>query len=241
MRSHTSRDPSHPTPRSRHADVEPGGIQDVYLADGAWSDKMTWLSSWLSVFIPGRRHVAKSSSFPNLVLLGLLVACTWFRTASAIGVPFDNCLPDNYIYTHQPADQVQLQWIPVFVDAEFDTQNPTHNLRVTVWGNVTGRVGSDPLPSYDSKNWSDPNSVLNGKIQNVPEPNAPADQRKVTTLHTKVDVLTYEPYVSNVNFCESISDGTCPLGPVFANITSYVVPAEEKSQDKDGRAAHTNM
>ncbi|KAI1397645.1 integral membrane protein [Hypoxylon fuscum] len=143
--------------------------------------------------------------------------CIW---RMVLGVPFDNCLPDNYIYTHQPADQVQLQWIPVFVDAEFDTQNPTHNLRVTVWGNVTGRVGSDPLPSYDSKNWSDPNSVLNGKIQNVPEPNAPADQRKVTTLHTKVDVLTYEPYVSNVNFCESISDGTCPLGPVFANITS---------------------
>ncbi|KAL7629201.1 hypothetical protein AAE478_000721 [Parahypoxylon ruwenzoriense] len=165
-----------------------------------------------------RRH-AVGWSPPSSIMLGFLVACFWIHAVSAVMVPFDNCLPENYIYTNQPPEQVQLQWIPLFVEAEFDTVNPNHNLKVTVWGNVTGRVGSDPLPPPGSANWSDPNLALNGKILDVPFPNAPADQRKVTTLHTKVDVMTYEPYVSNVNFCQNILNGSCPLGPVFDNVT----------------------
>lgn len=176
---------------------------------------------------------------PNLVL-GFLVVCTWIRTASAIGVNFENCLPSNYIYSNQESDQVQLQWIPVFVDAVFDTQNPSHNLRVTVWGNVTGRVGTDPLPPPGSANWSDPELVLNGKILNEPDPTAPVAQRKVTTLHNKVDVLTYEPYFLNLNFCDSILNGSCPLGPVFDdniyssladNIPPYGLPAFNLTND----------
>ncbi|KAI0176424.1 hypothetical protein GGR52DRAFT_571387 [Hypoxylon sp. FL1284] len=196
--------------------------------------------SW-PVPYPNRRNTMSRLAFPNLVL-GLLVACAWIRTASAISVAFENCLPDSYIYSNQQQpEQVQLQWVPVFVDAEFDTENPTHNLRVTVWGNVTGRVGSDPLPPPGSANWSDPDLALNGKILNEPDPNAPAELRKVTTLHSKTDVLTYEPQNANVNFCDSILNGSCPLGPVFDdNITfrsnadntpPYGLPAFNLSKD----------
>lgn len=224
MRNHTSRLPSPATPCSRYAHVESDGIQDVSSAYDPSPRKMTYtcgfeqdtlsLSSSWPAPIPSRRNIMNRLPLPNLVL-GFLVVCTWIRTASAIGVNFENCLPSNYIYSNQESDQVQLQWIPVFVDAVFDTQNPSHNLRVTVWGNVTGRVGTDPLPPPGSANWSDPELVLNGKILNEPDPTAPVAQRKVTTLHNKVDVLTYEPYFLNLNFCDSILNGSCPLGPVF--------------------------
>ncbi|KAI1780131.1 hypothetical protein F4818DRAFT_401905 [Hypoxylon cercidicola] len=255
MRNHTSRVPSTPVPCSRYADVEPDG-QDVYSADPSHR-KMTYtyelkpdalpLSSWPAL-IPSRRNTMNRSSLSSVVL-GFLVACTWIRTASAIGVAFENCLPDNYIWSNQPPEQVQLQWIPVFVDAVFDTQNPSHNLLVTVWGNVTGRVGTDSLPPPGDASWSDPEQVLNGKILNIPEPNVPADQRKVTTLHTKTDVLTYEPQHLNVNFCDSLLNGTCPLGPVFENITSnssenippYGLPAFNLTKDFSSTYSFTSF
>ncbi|KAI2473528.1 hypothetical protein F4781DRAFT_427156 [Annulohypoxylon bovei var. microspora] len=226
MRSHTSRVPSTPTPYSSYADVEPDETQDVYSTDRASPDKMTgaykskherhWPTP--SAFVPATRHVNYSS--PASFVLGSLVACTWIRTASAVMVPFDNCLDSNYIYTSQPQGEAQLQWVPLHIDAVFDTVNPTHNLMVTVWGNVTGRAGSDALPAWNSSDWDDPLKALNGKIQNEPDQSVPASQRKVTTLHTKVDVLTYEPFVSNVNFCDNLINGTCPLGPVFSNIST---------------------
>ncbi|KAI1382335.1 hypothetical protein F4677DRAFT_23420 [Hypoxylon crocopeplum] len=224
MRSHISRARSTPTTYSSYTDVEHSGNQDAYTVDDTSPSKMTGtngskqdrrLSSLSSTFSPNRRRTVNFPSFSGIVL-GSLVACSWIRTASAVFVSFENCLPDNYIYTKQPAEEVQLQWIPLFVDAEFDTENPSHNLRVTVWGNVTGRAGNTtPLPPANSTEWDDPDQALDWKIRNIPEPNAPADQRKVTTLHSKVDVSTYEPFVANLNFCENILNASCPLGPVF--------------------------
>ncbi|KAI1383348.1 uncharacterized protein F4822DRAFT_434469 [Hypoxylon trugodes] len=226
MRSHTSRVPSTLATHSRYVEVRsrPIGNQDAYTAYNTSPDKMT------GSYNPGRdrrplssaftriiRHAANLSSLPG-VLLGSLIASSWIHPVSAMMVSFTNCLPDNYIYSNQPAEQVQLQWVPKFVEAVFDTENPTHNLMVTVWGNVTGRVGSDPLPAPDSPDWNDPKKALNGKIQNEPEPNVPVEQLKVTTLHSKVDVLTYEPFTANVNFCDNIVNGSCPLAPVFANL-----------------------
>ncbi|OTB08693.1 hypothetical protein M426DRAFT_51597 [Hypoxylon sp. CI-4A] len=170
-------------------------------------------SSWTS----SSAVVPRIRQLPS-ILFGFLVACAWIRTASAVSVEFDNCLPDSYIYSNQAVEEnIQLQWVPLRVHAEFDTVNPAHNLKVTVWGNVTGRVGSDQLPPANSTEWDDPEQALNGKIQNEPDTSVPAADRKVTTLHSKVDVLTYEPYHSNVNFCDNIN-GSCPLGPVFRDI-----------------------
>ncbi|KAI0842233.1 integral membrane protein [Hypoxylon sp. FL0890] len=225
MRSHTSRVPSTPTTYSRYTDIEIDETQDAYTTDQASPDKMTGAYGFkpeghrspLSACVPTARHVASFSS-PARLILGILVACSWIHTASAVMVPFENCLDSKYIYTNQAPGQAQLQWVPLHVDAVFDTVNPAHNLRVTVWGNVTGRAGNDPLPAWNSSDWNDPTLALNGKIQNEPDSNAPAAQRKVTTLHSKVDVLTYQPWVLNSNFCDSILNGSCPLGPVFRDI-----------------------
>lgn len=232
MRSHISRAPNTPTPYSSYTDVEPDETQDAYTPDRISSDKMTGACgskqerhcSSSSAFVPAIRRV----NHPSLAsfVLSSLVACSWIRTASALMVPFDNCLDSNYIYSNQPEGEAQLQWVPLHVEAVFDTEDPAHNLMVTVWGNVTGRAGSDALPAWNSTDWDDPNKVLNGKIQNEPDQSVPAAQRKVTTLHTKVDVLTYEPFVSNVNFCDNLINGSCPLGPVFSNISTYVSPLE---------------
>ncbi|KAI0381989.1 hypothetical protein F5Y04DRAFT_270638 [Hypomontagnella monticulosa] len=189
------------------------------------------------------RCAANFSSLPGLIL-GTLVACTWIRTTSALLVPFDNCLDHNYIYTDKPADQVQLQWVPMFVDAEFDTVDPNHNLRVTVYGNVTGRVNNAALPPPNSPDWNDPSLALNGKIRDSAEPDLPADQRKLTTLHTKVDVLTYQPYSLNGRFCDDISNGACPLGPVFKNISEdnyYDLPSFNLSNDFQSTYAFTSF
>jgi len=144
----------------------------------------------------------------------LLLALLCVQPASAVLLPFDNCLPGNYIASNN--DHPQLQWVPLYLDAVFDLENPSHNLRVRVYGNVTGTVGNTTLPPWnDTAQWSGNTSVLNGKIQNQPDGSA----GKATTLFSKVDVLSYEPYKTSANFCNSTKDGQCPLGPVFKNMT----------------------
>ncbi|KAI1631071.1 hypothetical protein F4809DRAFT_194944 [Biscogniauxia mediterranea] len=178
---------------------------------------------------PPRLVPTRTTALPMSLAL-LLLACVLIQPAAAARIPFDNCLSQSYIYSNPdiPQDEVQLQFVPLVVDAIFDTETQNHNLLVTVWGNVTGRVGSDALPAPGSADWDDPTLALNGKIQNDPFPNAPEGQRKLTTLHPKVDVLTYEPYTTNLNFCDSIQNKTCPLGPVF-NTTPLNLPAEPYS------------
>lgn len=122
---------------------------------------------------------------------------------------FANCLSESYI-NNVPTP---LQWVPQFVDAAFDTTNTKHTLRVTMWGNVTGSFTNVSLPAPGSPDWTDPRKT-DGKILGEPEPNAP--KPKLTTLRSKIDVLTYEPWSQNTNFCNtSLVNASCPLAPVF--------------------------
>ncbi|KAI0012158.1 integral membrane protein [Xylariaceae sp. FL0662B] len=247
---------SNAPPYSKYAYAELCRSRDGDMAN-AFTDKMT--SSCRNVDM--RRHERRrqrqrpsrqdgvrssfhlSSSFLRTGLFWL-IACTWLQPTRSVMIPFDNCLPDSYLYTNKPQDEVQLQWIPMFVDAEFDTENPAHNLRVTVWGNVTGRVGTEPLPPPGSPDWSDPKKVLQGKILDEPNPNLPATERKATTLHSKVDVLTYEPYTSNLNFCQNIANASCPLGPVFNTTplaSPYGLPSFNISNDFDSTYSFTTF
>ncbi|KAK5651746.1 hypothetical protein OQA88_11708 [Cercophora sp. LCS_1] len=124
-------------------------------------------------------------------------------------VRFDNCLLESY-KTNNP---VPLQWVPLFVDASFNTTDPKHTLRVTMWGNVTGSFTDVQLPPGNSSDWNDP-AKLDGKILDEPDPDAP--NPKLTTLHSKVEFLTYEPWSENTNFCQdSLANASCPLAPVF--------------------------
>lgn len=131
---------------------------------------------------------------------------------------FENCLPAS---TKQ-SDPAELQWIPLYVGATFDNKGPSHNLRVTVWGNVTGAYNPTTvsLPAWNSDEWGNPN-FTDGKIIDDP---FPTTANLLTTLHSKIDVLTYEPYAADFDFCNgSLTNATCPLGPVF-NIQDITIP-----------------
>ncbi|KAL2178612.1 uncharacterized protein P884DRAFT_197181 [Thermothelomyces heterothallicus CBS 202.75] len=140
------------------------------------------------------------------------------RPAAAATVPFENCLPESYVQ-HVPTP---LQWVPEWVDASFEATGPKHTLRVTMWGNVTGSFTNVALPPPDSPYWKDP-SKTDGKIVDEPEPDVP--HPKLTTLHSKVQVLTYEPWSENTNFCNtSLVNASCPLAPVFVEANSSALP-----------------
>ncbi|KAK6615187.1 integral membrane protein [Botrytis cinerea] len=111
----------------------------------------------------------------------------------------------------------QLQFVPYFLWAVFNTTESTHNLAVQVWGDVKGSgpgaSTTDHLPgSNDTAYWlSNSTDTYNGKIADEPDPTS----LKLTTLFNKVTVLTYEPYSDAVDFCNQLVNGTCPLGPTF--------------------------
>ncbi|KAK3337322.1 hypothetical protein B0T19DRAFT_68456 [Cercophora scortea] len=152
------------------------------------------------------------------MLRGMLFVGALLRPAAGAFVSFENCLPESYIsYSPTP-----LQWRAVSVDASFDTVNPKHTLRLTMWGNVMGSATNVTLPPPNSTDWTDPTKT-DGKILDEPEPNAP--DPKLTTLHSKVNVLTYEPWSDSFNFCNTSLQGPhkCPLAPVFGdNLTSHL-------------------
>lgn len=127
-----------------------------------------------------------------------------------------NCLSDSLTMS----DPKGLQWVPLYVGAEFGSDNSSHTLRVTVWGNVTGSYDTNvALPLWDDPEWSNPN-FTDGKIVRNPFPTTAA---RLTTLHNTVDVLTYEPYSADFDFCQDVlTNASCPLGPVFDTTDMYV-------------------
>lgn len=142
----------------------------------------------------------------------VLVASLWIAPASAAFLDFQNCLSDDY----RQNTPTRLQFVPKFLDARFNSSDPSHNLNVTVWGNVTGSGPNSLvlLPSAnDTEYWGSNQTNLGGKILNIPEPDS--DDPKITTLSNKVNVLTYEPFNENVAFCERLINGSCPLAPRF--------------------------
>lgn len=137
--------------------------------------------------LPSTHRIRRPS--PRFLFAAFLFVLAVLLPQSAQGarVTFDNCLPANY-KEHEPR---RLQFEPLYVDAVFDTENESHGLRVTAWGNVTG-----------------------GEIERQPNPNS--DNPKATTLIGKVNVLTYEPYRRPADFCnDALENAECPLGPVL--------------------------
>lgn len=102
----------------------------------------------------------------------------------------------------------------MFVDAVFNATDPAHNLKVTVWGNVTGSLPLVALPAWDDTEYWDNTNNTDGKIQDVPDPDG---ANKLTTLYNKVNVLTYEPWSQDpaLEWCNELVNASCPLGPSF--------------------------
>lgn len=137
-----------------------------------------------------------------------LILCWLVTPAAGVFVSFQNCLPVSYQNNLPRA----LQFVPLFVNASFDTKDPNHNLQVTVWGNVTGAYTTDPLPAPDSPDWTSDNVTL-GKIEDAIV--------KRTSISKKVTVLTYQAWKEVDGFCDEITNGSCPLAPSF-NADPYV-------------------
>lgn len=140
------------------------------------------------------------------VIQSLLIAIVAIiKPATAASVNFENCMSPNVV------NSPQLQFIPLFVNATFNSSAISHNLSITVYGNVTGRTHSAPLPGpTDHGYWSNPNQT-EGKI-----PDLSPDNNKYTTLKTTFNVLDYTSYNADPSrFCDSIVQGICPLGPSF--------------------------
>src|SRR5438045_3490621 len=127
------------------------------------------------------------------------------RPTTGAFINFQNCLSPNIINNKPPI----LQFVPLHVAAVFNTTDPSHNLNITVWGNVTGSNPLVVLPPPDDPSWSNPNRT-DGKIIHVdPTTNT------ATTLLTKVNVLSYMSYSDDADFCTQLINGSCPLGPSF--------------------------
>ncbi|KAK3299110.1 uncharacterized protein B0H64DRAFT_387167 [Chaetomium fimeti] len=175
-----------------------------------------------------RPFLPRPSVFAAIASL-IFVPSAVFRPAAAAAVPFENCLSASYI-NNIPTP---LQWVPHWVDASFNATDPKHTLRVTMWGNVKGAFTDVVLPPPESPDWKD-STKTDGKIIDEPEPDAPFP--KITTLYSKVNVLTYEPWSDGTDFCNtSLTNASCPLAPVFVSPNSsllpYILPSVTMSND----------
>ncbi|KAK1828211.1 hypothetical protein QBC39DRAFT_374888 [Podospora conica] len=163
------------------------------------------------------------------------------QVSTAAFIPFDNCLPESY-KNNVP---VPLQWVPLFVDATFNLTDPKHTLTVTMWGNVTGAFFNVTLPPADSPDWADPTKT-DGKIIDEPDPGVPKPM--LTTLHSRINFLTYIPWTDNFNFCNnSLHNATCPLAPVFDGNSSrfstepYGLPYVSMTNDMESTYAFGSL
>ena len=123
-------------------------------------------------------------------------------------IDFENCLSLD-VQNSKPPNQ-QLQFQPLFVWAAFDAHSSSHNLNITVYGNVAGQATAGKYPPQDSSQWENDNQTF-GKIVDT------SDETNVaSTLKARFNVLDYTPYVEKgTRFCNTTVQGHCPLAPVF--------------------------
>lgn len=128
-------------------------------------------------------------------------------THAAFISTFDNCLSPNTINSNPQ----QLQITPYWVWALFNASASSHNLNITVYGNVTGIATQQPYPPINDPQWTNPNETV-GKIVDVSKATNLA-----TTLEAQFNVLDYTPYnAPATRFCNTTIQGNCPLAPNFA-------------------------
>lgn len=143
-------------------------------------------------------------------LFGLLIVCVLLLARgshAAFISTFTDCLSPNTINS----DPKQLQFTPLWVWAFFNTSAASHNLNVTIFGNVSGQATQEDPPKFDDPRWKNPNDTL-GKIVDVSKATNLA-----TTLQYQFNVLSYTPYnVPATRFCNTTVQGACPIAPVFA-------------------------
>ncbi|KAF2644454.1 hypothetical protein P280DRAFT_171858 [Massarina eburnea CBS 473.64] len=152
-------------------------------------------------------RIGPSGALSTLLLLLLTLAL--LPVANAVYLNFDNCLDKTYREADTPQ---RLQFVPKYFWADFNTSAPSHNLNVTIYGNVSGQSTNETYPPSTSPVWSDPSNKF-GKIYD----NSTASNL-YTTLFADFKTLTYSSWSSgSLRFCNYTVGGQseCPLGPVF--------------------------
>lgn len=142
-------------------------------------------------------------------LLWLLIVCVLLLARgshAAFISTFTDCLSPNTINSNPK----QLQFTPLWVWAFFDSSSASHNLNVTIYGNVSGQTTEQNLPKPDDSQWKNPNDTL-GKLVDVSKVTNLA-----TTLQAQFNVLDYTPYNAPLTrFCNTTVRRPCPIAPVF--------------------------
>jgi len=152
---------------------------------------------------------SKKPSASGLLQMLFFVVLLLVRPSTAAFVTFSNCLSPDIINSDSPK---QLQFVPLYVWATFNSSAASHDINVTAYGNVAGIATQQPYPPQDDPQWRSPNDTV-GKIPDVA---GPASDQKFTTFTTQFNVLDYTPYdPPAVRFCNSSSLTKCPLAPVF--------------------------
>lgn len=151
-------------------------------------------------------HTSGSHAFSHLLQFGLLLLAL-FTPCQAVFVKFENCLSPNIVNSDNPK---RLQLVPLFVWASFNSSS-SHNLNITVYGNVSGQDTLGVPPPREDPQWRNPNITF-GKI-----PDLSKDSKKWTSLESTFNVLKYTPYSNTERFCNTTLHAQCPIGPVFDN------------------------
>ena len=161
----------------------------------------------LSVAISSRRknHGPSISSLLRLLIISVFLLAG--SSHAAFITTFNNCLGPNTINSNPK----QLQFIPYWVWAFFNSSSTSHNLNVTIYGNVAGIATQQPYPGPDDPQWQNPNDTV-GKIVDVSK-----STNLATTLEAQFNVLDYTPYSAPATrFCNTTVQGQCPIAPNFA-------------------------
>lgn len=142
-------------------------------------------------------------SASNLLALALLTVFLLITPSTAVFINFQNCLSPNVINSNP----TQLQFVPLYVWSTFNVSAPSHNLNITVYGNVAGIATQQPYPPPNDPQWNNPNETV-GKIPDI--------AGNYTTFTTHFNVLEYTPYnPPALRFCNTSALTPCPLTPVF--------------------------
>ncbi|KAI4216524.1 MAG: hypothetical protein LQ351_001013 [Letrouitia transgressa] len=191
--------------------------------------KPVW--SWKRALCP----TLSSHQLPILKILQLvfLLLLALVRPSASVSVDFENCLSPNIV--NSKLTPKPLQFIPQYAWSKFDTGAPSHNLNVTVYGDIDGLATNTSRPTDDDERWQQPNVTL-GKIVDEDQAN---DHR--STFFARFNVLDYTPYDAPASaFCENVIPGhqPCPLIPIRAfNKTRRKVSATDPADP--GRPAFT--
>lgn len=231
LHQHHDYQPHHSQPTRRHA-AQPS-ISKPYCSvpttlattvDSRPSPMLAPLQRRLSSIMAGtsakqrawRSRLSTVSRMSSNLLLVVFLAVLAISPAAAVRLPIQNCLDESY----RRSENHPLQWLPLEIDAVFDTQNDNHRLQVIVWGNVTGSQNPsfDP-PAAGDPYWTDKNETV-GKI--IRSANPDSKNAKATTLIRSLNFLSYEPFRDPVDFCtEGLANASCPLSPIFDTTNMY--------------------